>query len=108
MGGLDAELDPQKPAISKGQMQLLCLARAILRDAPILVLDESNASVDAETDAMMEVGCGGRRARLLLGVEQRPRAFHLHALIVMPTAIALLPPPPNRILWLGSRRGGRA
>ena len=55
LGGLDAKLDPATPAISKGQMQLLCLARAVLRDAPILILDESNANVDTGTDALMEV-----------------------------------------------------
>eukprot|EP00887_Chlorella_sp_A99_P005823 scaffold1.g5823.t1 len=54
LGGLDAALDPQKPAVSRGQMQLLCLVRAVLRDAPILVLDEANTSVGAATDAMME------------------------------------------------------
>jgi energy-coupling factor transporter ATP-binding protein EcfA2 len=35
-------------------MQLLCLARAVARDAAILILDESNASVDSATDEIME------------------------------------------------------
>lgn len=40
------------------QLQLLCLARAVVRDASILILDEANASVDAASDAIMEVRMG--------------------------------------------------
>ncbi|KAJ0350144.1 hypothetical protein COL154_013387 [Colletotrichum chrysophilum] len=51
-GGLDVEMDDK--AWSAGQKQLLCMARAMLRQCKVLVLDEAMSSVDSETEAVMQ------------------------------------------------------
>jgi ABC-type multidrug transport system fused ATPase/permease subunit len=46
----DTELGERGTRLSTGQRQRLSIARAVLKDAPILILDEPTASLDAETE----------------------------------------------------------
>ncbi len=54
--GYDTPVGEQGATLSEGERQRLTIARAILRAAPILILDEPTSSVDAETEALIMEG----------------------------------------------------
>ncbi|MDT2671259.1 ABC transporter ATP-binding protein [Enterococcus dongliensis] len=53
-GGYEMELNEESSNISQGQKQLLTIARAILADKPILILDEATSSVDTRTEELIQ------------------------------------------------------
>ena len=50
------ELNEEATNVSQGQKQLLTIARAVLADAPVLILDEATSSVDTRTEQLIQDG----------------------------------------------------
>jgi ABC-type multidrug transport system fused ATPase/permease subunit len=51
--GLETKVGDQGMALSGGQAQRLAIARALLKDAPLVILDEPTSQIDVETEALL-------------------------------------------------------
>jgi subfamily B ATP-binding cassette protein MsbA len=52
--GFDTMIGELGSRLSGGEKQRLCIARALLKDAPILILDEATSSLDTEAEAIVQ------------------------------------------------------
>jgi ABC-type multidrug transport system fused ATPase/permease subunit len=67
--GYNTQVGPRGEGLSGGQRQRIALARALMRDAPLLVMDEATASVDGETENLIQQALSkmvGQRTLLLV------------------------------------------
>lgn len=53
--GFDSELEEGSSSLSGGQLQRIAIARAMIRDAPIVLLDEATSSLDSEAEYQVRI-----------------------------------------------------
>ncbi|EFL49455.1 ABC transporter related protein [Solidesulfovibrio fructosivorans JJ]] len=93
--GYDTILGEKGSNLSGGQRQRLAIARALLKDAPLLILDEPTSALDAETEALIMEGL----ERLM---ENRTTFVIAHRLSMMRRADVILVIKNQRIHEMGS------
>jgi len=83
-GGFDAPLAEGGSSLSRGERQRLSIARAILADPPILLLDEITSSLDAESEAAVQEALAAfSRGRTVLVIAHRLRTVESASRIVV-------------------------
>jgi ATP-binding cassette subfamily B protein len=83
--GYDAHLGERGVKLSGGQRQRIALARAILKDAPILVLDEATSALDSEVEAAIQTAL----ARVMEGKTVLAIAHRLSTLTEMDRIVVM-------------------
>ncbi|MGR9036828.1 MAG: lipid A export permease/ATP-binding protein MsbA, partial [Gammaproteobacteria bacterium] len=95
--GLDTEIGENGVKLSGGQRQRLALARALLKDAPILILDEATSALDTESERYIQ-------AALQKVMKNRTTVVIAHRLSTIENADMILVIDQGRIIEKGSHQ----
>ncbi|OGN91067.1 MAG: hypothetical protein A2158_05335 [Chloroflexi bacterium RBG_13_46_14] len=95
--GYDTQVGERGGNLSAGQRQLTCLARAILADPPILIMDEATSNVDTNTERIMQEAL----RRLAKG---RTCLIIAHRLSTVTSADRILALQSGRIVEMGTHK----
>ena len=95
--GLDTEIGENGVKLSGGQRQRLALARALLKDAPILILDEATSALDTESERYIQ-------AALQKVMSNRTTLVIAHRLSTIENADLILVMDHGRIVERGSHQ----
>jgi ATP-binding cassette subfamily B protein/subfamily B ATP-binding cassette protein MsbA len=93
--GYDTIIGERGVKLSGGQKQRLAIARAVLKDAPVLILDEATSSVDTETELLIQEAL----ERLMVG---RTTLIIAHRLSTIRSADKIVVLEGSRITQLGT------
>jgi len=96
-GGLDAEITQGGTNVSGGQRQRLAIARAIVKDAPIYVFDDSFSALDFTTDARLRAALDRniRRATKIIVAQRVGTILNADQIVVMDA---------GRVVGIGTHR----
>jgi ABC-type bacteriocin/lantibiotic exporter with double-glycine peptidase domain len=76
--GLDTPVREQGGGFSEGQLQRLCIARALLSSAPILLLDEATSALDIETEKkVLDNIMNSQKGRTCIITTHRPSVLEI-------------------------------
>ncbi len=98
--GLDTQVGDRGVKLSGGQRQRIAIARAFLKDAPILLLDEATAALDGELEEAIREALGRlMRGRTVIAIAHRLATLrNFDRLVVLKAGKIIEDGPPDRLM----------